>query len=98
MPLHCCGPSHLPQLYFQILEKFRLKLSDKQLSLTQKIYQVSYLNDVNIIDIQWLIDMEQWNAENELYNQVKMEDSREELKMDLAGYMGDFDRHRGEKQ
>ena len=26
-----------------------------------------------------------------------MEESREELKMDLGGYVGDFNRHRGDK-
>ena len=31
---------------------------------------------------------------NAVYEKVKLEDSNEELKMDLAGYVGDFHRHR----
>ena len=56
------------------------------------------MDDKNVINIQSLLDIESQIAQNELYDDVKIEESRVELKMDLGGYIGDFDRHRGEKQ
>ena len=53
-----------------------------------------YVNDADIISVQPLLDLEKQKASNEVYNQYRLEETNEELKMDLAGYMGDFHRHR----
>ena len=44
--------------FLSILEKFKLRLSEKQSTMTQKIFQVSYTDDQNVISIQYLLDIE----------------------------------------
>ena len=38
--------------------------------------------------------MEKQLRSSEVYGDIKLEESNEELKMDLGGYIGDFHRHR----
>ena len=38
--------------------------------------------------------MEKQLRSSDAYNDIKLEESNEELKMDLGGYVGDFHRHR----
>ena len=44
--------------FLRILGKFRLKLSQKQQSVIQKLYRVKYVATPNVITIQSLLDME----------------------------------------
>ena len=54
-----------------------------------------YASDPNIISIQPLIDLQSNMRSTQVYNtQVALEETKEELKMDLGGYIGDFHRHR----
>ena len=78
----------------RILAKFRLKLSDNQKVIIQKLYRVLYVSDSDVISIYPLLDLEKQKLSNEIYNNYRLEETNEELKMDLAGYVGDFHRHR----
>ena len=53
-----------------------------------------HAGDPTVISIQPLIDMEHQLRSSEAYEEVRLVESNEELKMDLAGYVGDFHRHR----
>ena len=82
------------QEFLRVLAKFRLKLNDKQKSIIQKLYRVLYVEDQSMISIQPILDMEKSLSTNQIFNKVKLEESNEELKMDLGGFLGDFHRHR----
>ena len=53
-----------------------------------------YVSDKDVISIQPLRDLEKQKFSNQVYDEYKLEETNEELKMDLAGYVGDFHRHR----
>ena len=54
--------------YLRCLEKFRLRLSEKQISMTAKIHRVHYLSDNRIINVQSLIDIEKQKDQSDLYD------------------------------
>ena len=62
--------------------------------MIQKLYRVLYASNTNLISVQPLRDLERQKSTNDFFKNYKPEDTNEELKMDLAGYVGDFHRHR----
>ena len=43
--------------FLKVLQKFNLKLNDKQKNIIQKIYKVSYMSDPNTINVQPIFDL-----------------------------------------
>ena len=82
----------------RILAKFKLKLSEKQRKVMQNLYQVQHLGNLEFINVQPIFDLEKRTRSNEIYEKIKLDESNEELKMDLGGYVGDFHRHRVSKE
>ena len=80
--------------FIRCLSSFRIKLSEKQRDTIVKLYRVNFAGDPNIINVQPFFDVEKNLKTSEVYDNVRLEESNEELKMDLAGYLGDFHRHR----
>jgi len=52
------------------------------------------MGDPDIITVQPIYDIEKQMKSSDIYEKVRLEESNEELKMDLGGYLGDFNRHR----
>ena len=44
--------------FSRVLAKYRLKLSEKQSNMIQKLYKVNYRGDVNVISIEPLYELE----------------------------------------
>ena len=52
------------------------------------------MSDLNTINVQPIFDLKKHLKQNKIYDDIQMEDSDEERKMDLWGYYGDQTRHR----
>ena len=62
--------------------------------MIHKLYRVQFAADPQIITIQPVYDVEKQIKNSDIFKNVQMQETNEELKMDLAGYVGDFHRHR----
>ena len=53
-----------------------------------------YVAEQGVISVEPILNMDRQAKTGDIYQEVALEESNEELKMDLAGYVGDFHRHR----
>ena len=83
--------------FIKVLASYRLRLSDKQSSVLQKLYKVNHCVDPEVISIQPLLDLEKQIKSSDIYENVQMNRASGDMAQDLAGYAGDFHRHRVDK-
>lgn len=56
--------------FLSVLAKFRLKLSDRQRQLIQKLYRVLYIADPGTISVQQIYDVEKQLEKNDIYAKI----------------------------